>query len=154
MRALPSRFCHLLLYVQVIFNWTQSFFDHFLIWHSFIFLRVGTGRLPPADQLTWLVSRDEVDQVTSNAIFSQHCMNGMWCLSSRISYPSPQVFLLIQNSPVISRSLEFVFKSFSAVRFVERLAIINVRMLPSLEVHLLGLLRDLRLFLQFRCLDH
>merc|ERR1719323_2320308 len=24
--------------------------------------RVGTGRLPPADQLTWLVSRDEVDQ--------------------------------------------------------------------------------------------
>ena len=25
--------------------------------------RVGSGRLPPADQLTWLVSRDEVDQV-------------------------------------------------------------------------------------------
>ena len=72
MRALHSRFCHLLLYVQVIFNWAQSFFDHFLQLHSFIFLRVGTGRLPPADQLTWLVSRDEVDQVTSNAIFAQH----------------------------------------------------------------------------------
>ena len=26
--------------------------------------RVGSGRLPPADQLTWLVSRDEVDQVS------------------------------------------------------------------------------------------
>ena len=39
--------------------------------------RVGSGRLPPADQLTWLVSRDEVDQVQIHIYVAFH---GPWIL--------------------------------------------------------------------------
>ena len=147
MRALHSRFS------QIILNWAQSFFDHFLISHQVLFSSGLEQDDCPQQTSSHGLSvemrliRWSLTQSLLNIHFVR--MNGVWYSSSRISSPSPQVFLLIQNSPVISRLLEFVFKSFSALRIC--FVIINVRMPRSLEVHSRGLLRDLRSFLQFRC---
>merc|ERR1719400_273147 len=70
--------------------------------------RVGTGRLPPADQLTWLVSRDEVDQdllplpssLPVDPEFSSDFQDATE-LRGTLTWapPRPQIVLTVQEKP-------------------------------------------------------
>jgi len=70
--------------------------------------RVGSGRLPPADQLTWLVSRDEVDQdllplpssLPVDPEFSSDFQDATE-LRGTLTWapPRPQIVLTVQEKP-------------------------------------------------------